>query len=224
MFSVGLEPTTEEMLSIFDSLSTQSKLSNELAVQRVRALFENNGIGYDALRADLTFWRTSGVLRRSDNFVWLGSREYFWKRTAVLNLPALSIFLPMVPKYTVYEKGIYTITKNVMGGMGLVVCILFLVVLLMCATDRLKWVGFREILTCYSFVIISWAAQAGRESMTWSSFGRRARDDWSKSNPTRTPPCLPLTHNKVIPPPSPFPLPPLPASLRSLSQCSKLEP
>ena len=179
LFSVGIEPSSTEMMEVFESLTTQSKLSSEVAVRSIAALLERHGVEYDKLKADLTFWRTFNVLSRSDDFVWIKSgKQYFWKRCLQVALGFPAYFYPMVPKFTTYEKGVYGITKNVIGGGTAAMFVLVLSVVLMRATNRLKFVDYSEILACYSIVSMAWAAQAAREAAMWTSAGRKLKDKW----------------------------------------------
>ena len=178
LFSVGVEPTSDDVIKVVDSLATQSKLSNESALQSVVALLDSHGVDYDKLNVNLTFWRTYGVLLRTDDFVWLTSRDYFWKRYAAMTLGFPAYLYPMVPNFTTYEKGVHDITKQVLGTCTIVFLLMSLSVVLMRATSRLSWVFYPEILVSYGIISMAWAAQAARETAIWSASGRTNRDRW----------------------------------------------
>ena len=173
-FAIGLDLSVPDMREITD-------ITPKLRADAFMRLLDGYNLTIDEVEKLVRYFTQTRRQRRPDRFEYLPKSSYLIKRLLSLCTPGSALFIEkFIPNFTPYEKGVFSITRSVLGSLCQVVLVFIYTCLVLTGTGTSS-VSWKEVLSiCLTSLPTGWGSQAARDSFSWSKEGTVRRFLWQR--------------------------------------------
>jgi hypothetical protein len=177
LYSSGVSPSVPEVKKVAAELVACRKDGRSQYPELVK-LFASYDLTFEGLQKSLPLWRENQIVKRPDDFIPNPSRRNYLMARLFTFYALFLVFVTtkhFIPRFTLYEKSVFAITRNVMGSLFTVVMFNQYLIFWLWASGSLTSIDWSELGCVFAFCLIGFGTQAARESHGFSLDAFRQR-------------------------------------------------